>query len=254
MASGREADAAGAPRHAVTAAVLLALAALAYSAVGHAGASGYLAVMALLGTAPATMRPTALLLNLVVATIGTIQFARAGHFRWSLFWPFALTSIPAAFLGGRLVLSESSYGVLVGGVLLFSALRLLLAGTPDEQATRPPQIGVALVTGAMLGFLSGLTGVGGGIFLSPLLLLAGWADLRTTAATSVAFILVNSTAGLAGQLPIGDVWPPNLGYWIGAVVVGGGIGSTLGSRRLPLAVLRWVLAAVLVVAGAKLLV
>lgn len=253
MAAGREADAAGAPRRAVTAVVLLALAALAYSAVGHAGASGYLAVMALLGTAPATMRPTALLLNLVVATIGTIQFARAGHFRWSLFWPFALTSVPAAFLGGRLVLPESAYGVLVGGVLLFSALRLVLARTPTAQTSRPPALGVALVAGAALGFLSGLTGVGGGIFLSPLLLLAGWADLRTTAATSVTFILVNSVAGLLGQLPIGDVWPPDLGYWVGAVVLGGGVGATLGSRRLPLAVLRWVLAAVLLFAGGKML-
>lgn len=253
MAAGREADAAGAPRRAVTAVVLLALAALAYSAVGHAGASGYLAVMALLGTAPATMRPTALLLNLVVATIGTIQFARAGHFRWSLFWPFALTSVPAAFLGGRLVLPESAYGVLVGGVLLFSASRLVLARTPTAQTSRPPALGVALVAGAALGFLSGLTGVGGGIFLSPLLLLAGWADLRTTAATSVTFILVNSVAGLLGQLPIGDVWPPDLGYWVGAVVLGGGVGATLGSRRLPLAVLRWVLAAVLLFAGGKML-
>jgi uncharacterized membrane protein YfcA len=238
----------------VTAAVLLALAALAYSAVGHAGASGYLAVMALLGIAPATMRPTALLLNLVVATIGTIQFARAGHFRWSLFWPFALTSIPAAFLGGRLALPESAYGVVVGGVLLFSAIRLAIAGTPTERPSQPPRLGVALVAGAALGFLSGLTGVGGGIFLSPLLLLAGWANLRTTAATSVAFILVNSTAGLLGQLPIGEVWPPDLGYWIGAVVLGGGVGATLGSRRLSVPVLRWVLAAVLVVAGAKMLV
>lgn len=237
----------------MTAVVLLALAALAYSAVGHAGASGYLAVMALLGTAPATMRPTALLLNLVVATIGTIQFARAGHFRWSLFWPFALTSVPAAFLGGRLVLPESAYGVLVGGVLLFSALRLVLARTPTAQTSRPPALGVALVAGAALGFLSGLTGVGGGIFLSPLLLLAGWADLRTTAATSVTFILVNSVAGLLGQLPIGDVWPPDLGYWVGAVVLGGGVGATLGSRRLPLAVLRWALAAVLLFAGGKML-
>ncbi|HQW65818.1 MAG TPA: sulfite exporter TauE/SafE family protein [Gemmatimonadales bacterium] len=233
---------------------LLALAALAYSAVGHAGASGYLAVMALLGTAPATMRPTALLLNLVVATIGTIQFARAGHFRWSLFWPFALVSIPAAFLGGRLLLPESTYGLVVGGVLLFSAARLVFARTPTEQAPQPPRLGISLVAGAALGFLSGLTGVGGGIFLSPLLLLAGWADLRTTAATSVAFILVNSIAGLVGQMPIADVWPPDLGYWIGAVVVGGGIGATLGSRRLPLPALRRVLAVVLLVAGGKMMI
>lgn len=234
-------------------AALLALAALAYSTVGHAGASGYLAVMALLGTPAATMRPTALLLNLVVATIGTIQFSRAGHFRWSLFWPFAITSVPAAFLGGRLTLPESVYGVVVGSVLLLSAFRLVTQRAATEAALQAPRLGVALVAGAALGLLSGLTGVGGGIFLSPLLLLCGWANMRTTAATSVAFILVNSIAGLLGQLPIGDVLPAALPLWVVAVVVGGSVGATLGSRRLPTRALRIVLAVVLVVAGGKML-
>ena len=236
------------------AALLLALAALAYSAVGHAGASGYLAVMALLGTPAATMRPTALLLNLVVATIGTVQFTRAGYFRWSLFWPFAITSIPAAWLGGRLTLPESVYGLIVGGVLLLSALRLVLTRAASTQAITPPRTWVAMLAGAGLGLLSGLTGVGGGIFLSPLLLLCGWADLRTTAATSVAFIFVNSAAGLLGRMPLGDVFPPALPLWILAVVVGGGVGATLGSRKLPVPILRLVLALVLVVAGGKMLV
>ncbi|MEI2720339.1 MAG: sulfite exporter TauE/SafE family protein [Gemmatimonadales bacterium] len=235
------------------AALLLALAALAYSAVGHAGASGYLAVMALLGTPAATMRPTALLLNLVVATIGTVQFTRAGHFRWSLFWPFAITSIPMALVGGRLTLPESVYGVIVGSVLLLSALRLVLTRTTVRETIAPPPPWIAMLAGAGLGLLSGLTGVGGGIFLSPLLLFCGWADMRTTAATSVAFILVNSAAGLLGQLPLGDVLPPALPLWIGAVVVGGGVGATLGSRKLPLPVLRVVLALVLTVAGAKMI-
>ena len=236
------------------AALLLALAALAYSAVGHAGASGYLAVMALLGTPAATMRPTALLLNLVVATIGTVQFTRAGYFRWSLFWPFAITSIPAAWLGGRLTLPESVYGLIVGGVLLLSALRLVLTRAASTQAITPPRTWVAMLAGAGLGLLSGLTWVGGGIFLSPLLLLCGWADLRTTAATSVAFIFVNSAAGLLGRMPLGDVFPPALPLWILAVVVGGGVGATLGSRKLPVPILRMVLALVLVVAGGKMLV
>lgn len=233
--------------------LLLALAALAYSAVGHAGASGYLAVMALLGTPAATMRPTALILNLVVATIGTVQFTRAGHFRWSLFWPFAVTSIPMALVGGRLTLPESAYGVIVGSVLLLSAIRLVVTrDAPPAAITSPPPL-LAMLAGALLGLLSGLTGVGGGIFLSPLLLFCGWADMRTTAATSVAFILVNSAAGLLGQLPLGDVLPATLPLWIVAVVVGGGIGSTLGSRKLPMPVLRVVLAVVLVVAGGKML-
>jgi uncharacterized protein len=232
---------------------LLALAALAYSAVGHGGASGYLAVMALLGTAPATMRPTALILNLVVSTIGVIQFSRAGHFRWNLFWPFAVTSIPAAYLGGRLSLTDASYRAVVGGVLVLSALRFVWTLRAPDAESRPPRRPVALGTGALLGFLAGLTGVGGGIFLSPLLLLLGWADLRTTAATSAAFILVNSLAGLIGQLPIGPVLPPALPLWVAAVMLGGGVGATLGSRRLPIPALRGVLALVLLVAGVKLI-
>lgn len=237
---------------ALVAPLLLALAALAYSAVGHGGASGYLAVMALLGTAPATMRPTALLLNVVVSAIGTIQFARAGHFRWNLFWPFAITSIPAAFFGGRVALSDANYRVVVGVVLLLSALRFLWTLRSPEAKPLTPSKTIALTAGAMLGFLAGLTGVGGGIFLSPLLLLFGWADLRTTAATSAAFILVNSIAGLAGQMPFAEFLPGTLPLWVVAVVVGGGAGATLGSRRLPVPALRAVLALVLVVAGVKL--
>jgi uncharacterized membrane protein YfcA len=232
---------------------LIFCAALLYSAVGHAGASGYLAVMALLGTAPSEMRPTALVLNLLVATITTTQFARAGYFRWSIFWPFALGSIPAAYLGGRLVLPGNWYRIVVGVMLLLSALRFIVAMRSADVAKRTPPRTLACVAGLVLGFLSGLTGVGGGIFLSPLLLMAGWADLRTTAATSAAFILVNSAAGLLGQgarlTQLPEQWLP----WAIAAVLGGVIGSHLGSRRLGGAALRAMLAAVLVVAGVKLM-
>jgi uncharacterized membrane protein YfcA len=232
---------------------LILLTALCYSAVGHAGASGYLAVMAMLGMAPAEMRPTALLLNLIVAAIGTIQFARAGHFRWKLFWPFAVTSVPAAFLGGRLSLPGHWYQQLVGVVLLLSALRFVITLRAPDAATRTPSLPVALMVGLVLGLLSGLTGVGGGIFLSPLLLLAGWSTLRTTAATSVAFILVNSAAGLLGQLHAMAAIPSFAPAWGVAAVLGGVIGSYLGAKRLPGPALRAVLAIVLVAAGAKLL-
>ena len=158
-----------------------------------------------------------------------------------------------ALIGGRLTLPESVYGLIVGGVLLLSALRLVVTRAAPDQVTSPPRPWIAMLAGAVLGLLSGLTGVGGGIFLSPLLLFCGWADMRTTAATSVAFILVNSAAGLLGQLPLGDVLPAALPLWIVAVVVGGGIGATLGSRKLPMPVLRVVLALVLVVAGGKML-
>jgi uncharacterized membrane protein YfcA len=234
-------------------AVLIFIAALLYSAVGHAGASGYLAVMAFLGTPPATMRPTALLLNLLVATIGTVQFARAGFFRWSLFWPFALSSIPTAYLGGRLSLPGTTYRVVVGVVLVLSAARFVITLRAPDRVTRHVPVPVALVIGAALGLLAGLTGVGGGIFLSPVLLLAGWADLRTTAATSVTFILANSAAGLLGQhtqlATIEAVAPA----WAAAAILGGLAGSWLGSRRLPNAGLRGTLAAVLLAAGCKLI-
>jgi uncharacterized membrane protein YfcA len=232
---------------------LIFIAALLYSAVGHAGASGYLAVMAFLGTPPAAMRPTALLLNLLVATIGTVQFARAGFFRWSLFWPFALGSIPAAYLGGRLSLPGTTYRVVVGVVLVLSAARFFITLRAADRVKRQVPIPAALLIGAVLGLLAGLTGVGGGIFLSPVLLLAGWADLRTTAATSVAFILANSAAGLLGQhaalATIRDVPPA----WAAAAILGGVVGSWLGSRRLPNAGLRAVLGAVLLAAGCKLI-
>jgi hypothetical protein len=234
-------------------AALIFCAALLYSAVGHAGASGYLAVMAFLGTTPSEMRPTALVLNLLVAGIGTFQFIRAGHFRWSLFWPFALGSIPAAYIGGRLALPGSWYRIIVGALLLLSALRFVVSLRAADVARRAPSRPLAIATGLALGLLAGLTGVGGGIFLSPLLLMAGWADLRTTAATSAAFILVNSAAGLLGQGAQLGALPPDVFGWAIAAVCGGVIGSYLGSRRLGGPALRATLAAVLVVAGVKLM-
>ncbi len=233
--------------------LLVFLTALCYSAVGHAGASGYLAVMAILGMAPASMRPTALVLNLLVAMIGTIQFARAGYFRWRLFWPFALASVPAAYLGGRMSLPDDWYQHVVGVVLLLSAVRFVMTLKSPDVASRTVSTPAALVVGLFLGLLAGLTGVGGGIFLSPLLLFAGWATLRVTAATSVAFILVNSAAGLLGQWHALATIPSFAPGWAVAAVIGGTIGSRLGSRYLPGPALRAVLALVLLAAGAKLL-
>lgn len=240
----------------LTAAALFAVAVL-YSAVGHAGASGYLAVLAFAGLPPEAMKPTALVLNLVVATVGTIQFARAGHFAWRTFWPFALGSIPAAYLGGMLKLPVTSYRAVVGVVLLLSAIRLLwTARSPNDARAdlgSPPLWG-ALPIGAGLGFLSGLTGVGGGIFLSPALLLLGWAGAKRTAAVSVAFILVNSAAGLLGHLASVERIPAEVTLWAPIVLVGGLLGSSLGSRVLPGPTIRRGLAVVLVLAGVKLLV
>lgn len=235
-------------------AALIFIAALMYSAVGHAGASGYLAVMALLGTAPAVMRPTALILNIAVAAIGTVQFVRAGYFRWSLFWPFAVGSIPAAYLGGHITLPGTTYRVVVGVVLLLSAARFVIQLRAADEVRRTIPLPLAFIIGAALGFLAGLTGVGGGIFLSPVLLIGGWANLRTTAATSVTFILANSIAGLLAKPAAIEAASHIAPTWAVAAVVGGLIGSYLGSRRLPSPALRGVLAAVLIAAGLKLVV
>lgn len=234
-------------------AVLFFVVALLYSSVGHAGASGYLAVMALLSVAPAEMRPAALMLNLLVATLGARNFISAGHFRWSLIWPFLVTSVPMAYLGGRLELPGELYRSIIGVVLLLSALRLLIQFRTADVQGRPPSVAVARMVGTALGFLAGLTGVGGGIFLSPLLLLAGWADLRTTAAASVVFILANSAAGLLGQMGGINTLPDALPIWALAVVAGGATGSWLGARRLASPAIRVTLAAVLLIAGVKLL-
>lgn len=237
----------------ITLAFSIFLAALIYATVGQAGASGYLAVMALFGVAPEVMRPTALALNILVATIGSIKFYRAGFFSWSVFWPFALTSIPFSFIGGNLSLPGTAYKLIVGLVLLFAAFRIfwtpaeIRAGTGDGVISLP----LALVLGAGIGVLSGLVGVGGGIFLSPLLLTLGWADMKRAAGASAAFILVNSIAGLIGQLTSLAHIPGAIPFWAVAAGVGGWLGAEYGSRRLGNQALQRLLAFVLAIAGLK---
>ena len=223
-----------------------------YSSVGHAGASGYIAVMALAGIASPIIRPTALVLNIVVATIGSIQFWRAGHFRWSLFWPFAVTSIPAAYFGGKLTLPTQVLNILIGSVLALSAVRLLIQLRPAEE-TLAPKKPVAMLTGGLLGFLAGLTGTGGGIFLTPLMILLRWSSTKQAAAVSVVYILVNSASGLLGAMQKGITLPPFLWPLIGAVIVGGTLGSYLGSRRFSVPVIHVLLAAMLILASGKLI-
>ena len=239
--------------HDLVLALLFLLTALLYSSVGHAGASGYLAAMALFDMAPAQMKPTALVLNALVAAIGTWNFWRGGWFRWRLFWPFALTSIPAALIGGAITLPDIYYRPLVGAVLIYSSVRLLLPVAPSDQEPRPPAIPVALVAGALLGLLSGLTGVGGGIFLSPLIVLLGWGTVREASGVAAPFILVKSLAGLAGRGLTVATLPAAIPVWLLAVLVGGTLGSWLGSRRLPTLAIRRLLAVVLLLAGGKML-
>lgn len=230
-------------------ALVFAAAAL-YASVGHGGASGYLAAMALVGVAPEAMRPAALTLNVLVASVGAVLFYRAGRFSWPTFWPFAVLSVPFAFVGGAATLPGAVYRPVVGAVLLYAAVRVVR----ERSETAPPRAippAVALTAGAAIGLLSGLVGVGGGVFLSPLLLLAGWADVRTASGVAAAFIVVNSVAGLLGQAVQGVTFPPFLPALAVAAVAGGWTGARAGSRRLPAPAVRRLLAAVLVVAGVK---
>jgi hypothetical protein len=232
--------------------LLIFAAAALYASVGHAGASGYLAAMALFGLAPELMRPTALVLNILVAAVATVKFYRAGCFSWPAFWPFALASVPLAFVGGRLSLPGSLYKPLVALILLYAAYRLLAAKPGSAPpAAKPIPLWAGLAAGAGIGLLSGLTGVGGGIFLSPLLLFMNWAEPRPTSGVSAAFILVNSIAGLLGQLPSLSDLPTASPLWALAAVAGGWIGAEYGSRRLGNPLIRRVLAVVLVIAGLK---
>ncbi len=234
--------------------LLIFTAALLYSTVGHGGASGYLAAMALFNLAPDVMKPTALVLNLFVASVGTVRYARAGCFSWNIFWPFAVVSVPFAFLGGMCRLPVATYRIILGLVLLFAAWRLAFKQSAHAPPTLKPIIlPAALALGAAIGLLSGLTGIGGGIFLSPLLLLLGWADVRKTAGVSAAFIWVNSASGLLGHWESVKWLPSQIVWWAPAALLGGVLGAELGSHRLTPLTMRRMLAAVLVVAGLKML-
>ena len=223
-----------------------------YSCVGHAGASGYIAVMSLFSLAPTVIKPTALVLNILVACIGTWQFWRAGHFSWRLFWPFAVLAIPMAFLGGYINLPTHVFKVIVGIVLLFSAAGFLFRPPEDSVAEEPSPL-VAIPIGAGLGLLSGLTGTGGGIFLTPLLLFRRWARAKVAAAVSAPFILVNSASGLLGNLSSTKLFPSFAIVLAIAAVIGGTAGSYLGSQRFEHTTIKRLLAIVLLIAGFKLI-
>jgi uncharacterized protein len=224
-----------------------------YASVGHAGASGYIAVMGLLGVAAAVIRPTALTLNIAVGLVVALTFARAGHFRWPLFWPFAVSAVPMALLGGTLKLPGHWLQWLLGVVLLVSALHFFWKPAEREH-TAAPGLPVALGTGAALGLLAGLSGTGGGIFLTPLMLILGWAGAKQAAAVSAWFIVCNSVAGLAGLWLKTGQWPGGAELaLVGAAVAGGAIGSRLGATALPALWIKRLLACVLLVAAYKLL-
>ena len=232
--------------------LLILLIALLYASVGFGGGSGYLALMGLFNIDPAVMKPTALALNILVTTIGTYKYSRAGYFSWKLFLPFAITSIPFAFLGGRLNLNGDIYKGIVGALLLYAALRIFFTSRiADTKPISAPPLWIALLSGGMIGFISGITGVGGGIFLSPLVLLMGWATPKETAGVATVFVLVNSISGLTGHWSSTLSLPPQILYWGIAVILGGWIGAEYGSRKLANPLIRKVLALILFLGGVK---
>ncbi len=237
--------------------IALAVVAFLYASVGHAGASGYIAVLALAGVPAPEIRAIALVLNVLVASVGTLQFIAAGHFRRDVFVPLALASVPAALVGGAIALPATLLRQLIGAVLLFSAWRLVGQRPGDPGAMGLPRRPVVALTGATLGLLAGLTGTGGGIFLTPWMILRSWLLPKQAAAVSVAFILVNSIAGLAGLLLRQGLTvlpdPGALAPLAGVVLVGGTLGAYGGSRRFPSTWIRRLLAVVLVIAAWKLL-
>jgi uncharacterized protein len=223
-----------------------------YSSVGHAGASGYIAIMSLAGVAETVIKPTALLLNICVSLIASYQFIRAGHFSWKLFWPFALASAPLAFLGGYINLPTQIFRIIIGLVLLYSALRFF-AKSKEAETVLAPSVPAQVLSGGIIGLISGLTGTGGGIFLTPLLLFKRWSKTKVASGVSALFILVNSVTGLAGNYSSTRHLPGVAFVFLASALVGGTLGSYMGSRKFSPEVIKKMLAVVLLIAGLKLL-
>jgi len=233
--------------------ILLFVVAFLYSSVGHGGASGYLALMAIFSIAPDVMKPTALMLNLFVSLTSFIQFYRGKHFDWKIFIPFAVASVPMAFLGGLITVDADVYKKLLGLLLLIPIIRFLFFANIRVDEIKKSNIALSLLIGAAIGFLSGMIGIGGGIILSPILLLLKWSDMKRTAAISALFIFVNSLSGLGGQFTKGIHFGPDMYAYVAIAFAGGLCGAFYGSLRFNQSVLKYMLAIVLMVASYKLL-
>ena len=231
---------------------LLFIVAMLYSSVGHGGASGYLALMAIYAFTPDVMKPTALILNLFVSLTSFIQFYRGEHFKWKIFLPLAIASIPMAFIGGLIIMEASVYKKILGSLLFIPVIRFLFfANVPDHELKKSNVI-ISVLIGCLIGFLSGLIGIGGGIILSPILLLLKWTNQKQTAAISALFIFVNSLSGLAGQLTKGINISPDMLSYVAVAFAGGLCGAYLGALKFNQNILKNTLAVVLMVAGWKL--
>ncbi len=234
---------------------LLFIAALLFSSVGHGGATAYLAAMALVAVTPETMRPAALILNIFVASIALYKFYQVRAFSIQLFLPLALSAVPFAFVGGLLTLPGHFYKPVIGITLVFAGWHIFSGAKKIgiEQIKQVSTVTLILI-GSALGFLSGLTGIGGGVFLSPILLGFKWAETKVVSGVAAGFILVNSMSGLIGVMTKSPTLPTHLPYWVAAVILGGLLGSVYGSRKLANPTIRKILAVILVFAGLKMLV
>jgi uncharacterized membrane protein YfcA len=233
--------------------ILIAVIAFMYASVGHGGASGYLALMVLFGISPILMKPSALILNIIVSAISFAMYYRSGHFKWKILLPFILLSIPLSFIGARIIIDAHTYKIILGICLLIATMRLLgVFGATNFKDTKEVKFIPAMLIGGLLGFVSGMIGIGGGILLSPVLLLLKWADLKQTAAISAAFIFVNSVSGIIGAESSHQLFSPEIYSWVAAAVVGGSIGAFYGSAKFNYSVLKYILSAVLLFASTKL--
>lgn len=233
--------------------ILLFFVAFLYSSVGHGGASGYLALMALFSISPEVMKPTALVLNLFVSLTSFIQFYRGKHFDWKIFLPFAIASVPLAYIGGRITIEADVYKKILGILLLLPIARFVFFANFKVEELRKPNLYLSLLIGAVIGFLSGLIGIGGGIILSPVLLLMKWTDMKQTAAISALFIFVNSLSGLKGQIDKGVHFSADMYTYVAIAFAGGVAGAYYGSLKFRPGILKYLLSVVLIVAAYKLL-
>jgi len=233
--------------------ILLFFVAFLYASVGHGGASGYLALMALYGIAPEVMKPTALVLNLFVSLTSFVQFYRGKYFNWKIFLPLAAASMPLAYIGGLITVDATVYKKILGLLLLLPVARFLFFTNIKVSELKKTDLFLSIVIGAVIGFLSGLIGIGGGIILSPVLLLLKWTDMKQTAAISALFIFVNSLSGLAGQVTKGIDFSADMYGYLAVAFAGGLAGAYLGALKFKQEILKYVLAVVLLVAAVKLM-
>ncbi|MFM9944054.1 MAG: sulfite exporter TauE/SafE family protein [Bacteroidia bacterium] len=234
--------------------LLIPIIAFLYASVGHGGASGYLALMVLFGISPVLMKPSALVLNIFVSAIALFQYFRQEHFKWKILLPFILLSIPLSFLGAKIQIDVHTYKLILAGCLVIATLRILgFSDKSSEEGIKELKFVPALLIGGLLGFVSGLIGIGGGILLSPVLLILHWANMKQTAAVSAAFIFLNSISGLAGASLSSQSFSPEIYIWAGLAIVGGTGGAWYGSRKFSPVVLKYVLSMVLFSACIKLI-